>query len=409
VRILSIAFKDINQLARDRKSVLFLLLMPLAFTLFFGLAYRSFTTTGETDGRPVVAIDNRDAGDVLSDDLVTFLAAAPTLRLEELGADADVQKLVEGGVMNAVVTVPSGYGASLLGERAPPLDVVADAGTAEGTSALTALDTSVQRFLGTVQIAILAQQAVGDDVADRTDVGALDSDAVMDAALSSARVAWREPPIVVSASGVPTDTASLSPANPYAQASPGMIVQFAIYGLILSAMLLVLERKTGALARLVGTPTSRAEIIAGHVLAMFVVVFLQIAVLVTFGQFVLGVDYLAHPFAVLLTSAALALWSASLGLLIGSLSRTEDHVVVGSLIAMFVFSAFGGAWFPLEVTGRAFSTIGHLTPGAWAMDAYQSILLRDQGLGAVLQPALVLFGFALLFFVVATWRFEPTT
>jgi hypothetical protein len=48
----------------------------------------------------------------------------------------------------------------------------------------------------------------------------------------------------------------------------------------------------------------------------------------------------------------LALWTASLGLLIGALARKEDQVILFCLIIMMVFSALGGAWCPLEVAGK---------------------------------------------------------
>jgi hypothetical protein len=52
----------------------------------------------------------------------------------------------------------------------------------------------------------------------------------------------------------------------------------------------------------------------------------------------------------------------------------EEQVIMLSMAAMFLFSALGGAWFPLEVAGAPFSTIGHLTPAAWAMDGFQNII-----------------------------------
>jgi ABC-type Na+ efflux pump permease subunit len=76
------------------------------------------------------------------------------------------------------------------------------------------------------------------------------------------------------------------------QSSAGMIAQFAMFGLINSSMLLVLERKSRCLQRLLTTPVMRAQIMAGHILAMFVIVFLQETLLVLLGQFVFGVDYL---------------------------------------------------------------------------------------------------------------------
>ena len=37
-RIFDITLKDLMQILRDRKTLLFLLIMPIAFTLLFGLA-----------------------------------------------------------------------------------------------------------------------------------------------------------------------------------------------------------------------------------------------------------------------------------------------------------------------------------------------------------------------------------
>jgi ABC-2 type transport system permease protein len=103
---------------------------------------------------------------------------------------------------------------------------------------------------------------------------------------------------------------------------------------------------------------------------------------------------------------ALALWATSLGLLIGAISKGEEQVITLSMIAMFVFSALGGAWFPLEVTGEAFAIIGRVMPSAWAMEGFQNIILRGQGVGSVLLPAGVLLAFTVIFFVVAVWRFS---
>jgi ABC-2 type transport system permease protein len=66
----------------------------------------------------------------------------------------------------------------------------------------------------------------------------------------------------------------------------------------------------------------------------------------------------------------------------------------------------GGAWFPLEGAGKAFATIGHLTPAAWAMDGFQNILIRGLGLASAWRPAAVLLAYAAVFFALAVWRFR---
>ena len=160
----------------------------------------------------------------------------------------------------------------------------------------------------------------------------------------------------------------------FVQSSSGMIVQFAVFGLTTSAMILVLERKSGALQRLLTTPIRPTEVIAGHTLAMFLIVLIQEVILVLLGQVVFSVNYLRQPWAILLMMLALALWAASLGLLIGAISRREEQVIVLSLVAMFVFAAMGGAWFPLEVAGKTFAAIGHIMPTAWAIDGFRTSL-----------------------------------
>jgi ABC-2 type transport system permease protein len=121
---------------------------------------------------------------------------------------------------------------------------------------------------------------------------------------------------------------------------------------------------------------------------------------------VFGVDYARAPVGVIVVLAALSLWVASLGLFIGVIAKTQEQVSIFSMVAMFFFSAAGGAWFPLEITGRTFSLIGHLLPSAWAMDGFQNVVLRGLGFGSVLVPALIIAGYAAFFFAIAVWRFR---
>lgn len=59
--------------------------------------------------------------------------------------------------------------------------------------------------------------------------------------------------------------------NPFKHSSPGIMVQFAVFSLVTTAGIIVDERKSGTLQRLVTTSMSRAEIISGHVIAMFAI------------------------------------------------------------------------------------------------------------------------------------------
>ena len=281
--------------------------------------------------------------------------------------------------------------------------MVTDRGSLTGQTALSSIQAATARLQGAIEIGRLtaevlatyrpfAQTSAKENFVAETVVAAVQ--------------AWADPPFNLKVEKGRQTEKQDTPSNNYAQASPGMIVQFAIYGLVVSAMVLVLERKTGALRRLLVAPISRAEIIGGHVLAMFVVVFLQQAVLIVFGQLIFKVDYVRQPLAILLVMLALCFWTASLGLLIGTLAKKEDQVIMWTLVAMFILAAMGGAWFPLEFTGRTFATLGHLLPSAWAMDGFQNIVVRGLDWQSVLLPTAILLAYGTAFLALAVRRFR---
>ncbi len=401
MRIVDIALKDLLQIVRDKKSLLFLVLMPIAFTLFLGFAFRS------SDGDPRLPVGwvDRDPGGVLSTQLRDLLQATEAIDLVLLEGDeaSEADQQVREEELVAAVIVPEGFSAqALIGEPWPLTVVVPN--TAAGQTATTAIQTAAKRLLGAVQAAHLSVEVLA---ARHPFADEAIRQAVLEANLAQASAAWQQPPLTVAlepAAGV--EAARGETPGGFLQSSPGMIVQFAVFSLITSAMVLVLERKSGALQRLLTTPIHRVQIMAGHLLAMFAVVFLQSFLLVALGQFAFGVDYLREPLGTLLMMAALGLWVTSLGLLIGALARGEEQVVIFSLIAMFLFAALGGAWFPLEIAGKAFATVGHVMPTAWAMDGLQNIVVRGMGLGSVLLPAGLLLAYTAVFFGLVVWRFR---
>ena len=405
MRILDLAYKDLSQIVRDWKSGLFLLVMPLLFTLFFGFVFGASSSKPEVDPRLPVGVINKDeqGEGSLAASLETLLEDSEVIRpvlLNEEEAN-QVNQMVEEGDLAAAVIIPSGYTDQLLADQPVTLDVIIDQNQPAGQTVSRALETVTGRLLGAVEAAHISVEAVQSQ----------NGQADLQASLAQAISAWEEPALTVTvdasrATGTASQSKQATSTGGFAQASSGMMVQFSIFGLITSAMVLLLERKSGTLQRLLSSPISRVEIIAGHILAMFLVVFTQQLILVLIGQFLFGVNYLRQPIAILLMITVLSLWAASLGLLISAVSHKEDQVITLSLIAMFIFAAMGGAWFPLEVAGKAFATIGHVMPTAWAMDGFQNILMRGLDSSSVLMPAGILLGYAATFFGLAIWRFR---
>jgi ABC-2 type transport system permease protein len=401
MRILDLAIKDLKQIFADRKVALLIVAMPILFTAFFGMLFSGSGPAG--DSRLPVGLVNRDPSSCVGPALFTLLEASDSVRpvaIDEKEAEQAALQ-VRDGKLAAVVTVPAGFGRAVWDEQDAQLLVLVDEGSPSGLTASNAINTVAARLLGALQTAKLS-------VTTYESVASLDAAArqtYVDQAIALASAAWKEPPltlVVEKASAAP----QVGSSNAYGQASPGLLVQFTIWSLIMSAGVIVSERKSGAMQRLLTTPTRPWQIVAGHTLGMFLLTLVQELILLSFGQFVLGVDYLRQPIAILLVALALALWVVSLGMLIGAISRNDNQSMVWSLMAMFVFTGLGGAWFPLEGTGNAFQTIGGLMPSQWAMRGFQNIIVRGLGIGSVWLPAGILLAYTVAFFALAVWRFR---
>jgi ABC-2 type transport system permease protein len=392
IRIFDIAGKDLMQILRDRKTFLFLLIMPVAFTFLFGFAFGGFSKS-EPDPRLPVALINEDGGD-LGLRLINLLENSEVISVtqDETKTLDDYEKSLTKGDLAGIIVIPSGYSDNLRSGNLPRLSLTVDLTQTAGTTVQSEVLATASRLTSAVQAALVTGQ----------------TSSAFTPAFEQALSAWANPPIRIETASAILETGNKPSAGfaSLAHTSPGMMLQFAIAGLLTCATVIVNERKTRSLQRLLTTATRRTHILLGHFLAIFALLFTQFLVLIAFGQLILKVDYMRLPGATLLIAFSSSLCIAALGLLIGVLAKSEEQAIAFSLIPMFIFAGLGGAWTPLEYTSATFQAIGHVTPVAWAMDGFKNITVRLLGFESVLVPSAALVGYALLFFLLAAWRFR---
>ena len=76
-------------------------------------------------------------------------------------------------------------------------------------------------------------------------------------------------------------------------------------------------------------------------------------------------------------AVVLASWAAltaSLGLLSGTLARTEGQVIGIGVLVSNVLAALGGCWWPIEVTPKSMQTLASFIPTGWTMDALHKLV-----------------------------------
>ncbi len=407
MRIIDLILKNVTQIARDWKAAFFMIVVPVVFTLLMGFIFGGFSS-GEADPRlPVGFVDQDESA--ISAHLLALLEGSDTIRPVALENADKAEEQVRNEELAAAVIVPAGYGDRVFDDDPPRPTVIVDENTSAGTTAKTAIQTAMTRLLGGVQTAKLSAEALGSAKAL-----ASTDEAFLIEILEKTLTAWQDPPLTVTMTQSGAVEASDASEEENASAVPGgfahssvaNLVQFSLMGVIGAAELIVNERKSRTLQRMLTTTISRAEIILAYFLTIFLLNLIQLALMIGFGAGLLGVDYLREPVAMLTMMLATALCTAGIGLLIGVLAKTDDQVAMFSVIPTLVMAGLGGAWMPLELTSETFRFVGHLTPVAWAIEGFENLVVRGMGLNSVLLPAGVLAAFGAVLFGLAVWRFK---
>jgi ABC-2 type transport system permease protein len=180
----------------------------------------------------------------------------------------------------------------------------------------------------------------------------------------------------------------------------GMTVQGILFFSIEAAMGLLRDKNRGIWRRFRAAPVSRFVILIGCAIAT--AVFLAGAAL-----FHVRVEGSFAGF--LLICVCTALMSATFGLVIATLGRTEQQARGYSILAVLLMVMIGGAWMPTFLMPKALQQSGVAFPTRWAVEGMDAMTWRGLGLSHVLTPAALLVGFSMLFAAIAWWRFRWET
>jgi ABC-2 type transport system permease protein len=400
-KIFAIIGNDFRVEFAERSTLFFFLVLPLVFTLIIGTALGGIGTDESGDERYVVLVVDEDSS-ALSQELLAIFGASEEIRPEVKNA-AEAARLLEEGEALAALTIPAGFGQALLENRAVPLTLRASPEDSASLAVEQAVQAALARLDGAVQV---AQASTTQAQELRPFSAEADRLAYFQASLARAQELLDSPAAQVELERSPVAVEQI--AAGFEQASPGQLVTWTLITLLGTSEVFVNERLGGTLRRLLVMPTRKATILFGKVAARFWLGMLQMALLIGFGAWVLGVNWGRSPAALALLVAAFALASVALGVLLAAFAKTRGQAAGLTIFFSMLMAALGGAWWPLEITPQAYQAAVRVLPTTWAMAGFSDVILRGQGVGAVLPEVAVLLVFSALFFAVglARLRFE---
>ena len=402
-KILAITWKDTLIRFSSTSEWLFFLILPIVFTLILAGG-----TGGSSDARlRLVVVDQ--ANTPLSAELIDTLSRSDAVR-PELMPLGQAEDEFNSRRIATLLVIPTGFNMDNLqagGAGALPqgskveLELRQQPNDINALAAAQAINSAISRISSTVDIAQRSVQAAT-QIWPFADVNALR--AYFDAALQAAQTQMSAAPDRLSVTmGAVVNQIDY---DPRANSSAGQLITWVFIPLIGISSQFAYERQEGTLRRLLTTPTRKATFLLGTITGQVVMAVVQMLLLVGFGLLVMKVNWGHSPAALALILFTAALAAAALGTTLGTFVRTPEQANGLSIMLGMTMALLGGCWYPIELFPSFVQTAAKILPTTWAMQGMLDLVLRGQGLSAVLPEAAVLVGFAVVFFTVGVRRFR---
>ena len=193
----------------------------------------------------------------------------------------------------------------------------------------------------------------------------------------------------------------------FAQIAVGMLMLTTFLNALTGASALIQSRKQGVSRRMISTPTSITTVVAGEGfgrwgVGMFQALYIMVATAVIFG-----VQWGHLPTAIVIV-ALFAAVAAGAAMLIGATMHNDEQAAGVTIMTALALGALGGSLLPLDLFGATMRTVAHVTPHAWAIDAFTQMGRHGATFVDVLPQLGVLAAMAVVLIGLASWRLRLT-
>lgn len=386
-KLLLIALKDLRLIFRDPTGLVIMLLAPFALTLGMGALSGRFSGSTQLGISQIsVAIVNQDSGELgqALEDVFTSRELNELIAADILTDPAAARALVDEDQIAAAIIVPEGFTASIFspesGGDVPVVEFYENPTRPTSTGIARSI---LESFLNQVEIGRVSGML---SVSQLLASGAIQPQqaAALGAEVGREVVGSTEdsPSIKLNANTVEGSGAKF---DLLAYIAPGMAMFFLMYTVTMGGRSLLVESRTGTLARMLISPTNPGFVLGGKGFGIFLTSAAQLLILIGGTSLLFRLSW-GDGTAVALLILAAAFGASGWGILMAAVLKTPGQVAItGSAIAL-LFGIIGGSFFDLHMLPEWVRTIAKVTPNSWANEGFR--ILSMGGKLAAIQPHL---------------------
>ena len=372
-RMKQMIVKEFIQIFRDKRTRFILIIPPIIQMLVFGYA-----ANYEIHHVPTVVLDYDHSQE--SRELISRFQSSPYFEVEPQAGDSrEISSLIEMGKATVGIEIDAGFAQALRKGQAAPLQVIVDA--TNSNSALLAAGYTSQIALGFAQeyqrdrIYRIAPQLV----------------AVMPSVQLAPRP-WYNPNLLSRWFFVPGIVGSLTLV---------LVITLTSFGV-------VRELEIGTLEQIMVTPIRPAEFILSKTVPFFLIGIFDVSLIALVGSLWFQVPFRGH-FTVLIAGAVLFLLSMlGVGLLISTVSFTQQQALVTSFFFIMPAVTFSGFGFPISTMPQWMQLMTYANPLRYFLIVLRGTYLKGVGMDILWPQMAAMAGLGLGLLTVAILRFHKS-
>jgi len=386
LRSLIVARREVQSYLQDKADLAFSLLLPV---VVFALMYGAFS--GESLFNGTAYIVNEDRTGNYSTLLLERLDELENLEVT-LISRREAEKGLQRSDILLVTYIPEDFSANLMDHKETRLLFRQRGnGGQEGQIVASIIRGTADRMSQEIQIERQVQRTLNDEAIETEHITTT---------VQSLIEREREIPIIeVEENIIGADI------DPVDQFLPGIITMFVLLTITLSSRAIVEENKRGTLERLLTTRLSIGQLFLGKFLSGTTRGFVQTLILLILAYAVFQLFTPLSFITVLLAAVVFAAAASALGLVIASISRSEDQSTWIGVFFTMATVMLGGTFFEVPQDSWLF-VVSRFSLNTYANNAFKTLITRKGILSEITFDLLVMVGVVLVGLIVSRFLFK---
>ncbi|MFZ0015186.1 MAG: ABC transporter permease [Acidimicrobiia bacterium] len=376
---LAIATVNLRRMMRERSNIFFVFIFPIAIVLLVGLQFGGGV-------KPALGIHRADDG-MLSSQIVDAIVSEERLDVTGYAVSDELIGAVERGEVQAGVFLPADMDDTVTTGETVEIGYLSRP-DGSGAQLQSITSAAIAETMAAVGAAQFAAAETGSDFEQAREVAIQAVGAII--------------PIDVEVTAV-GEALFPDTLGQFDLGASSQLVLFVFLTALAGSSALILTRQLGISKRMLSTPTSISSIVLGESLGRLGTALLQGVYVMVITLIMFSVNW-GDPLGAILILLVFSAVGAGAGMLMGSVFSNDQQASGIGVIVALGLAALGGAMFPAELFSPTMQTLAHITPHAWALDAFAELVRHGGNTIDILPQLGVLTLYAVVLFALASWR-----